>query len=137
MMNKFLFLAALCLVVGVHVPAIAQMNGALGAGPGIESGARPLMIVRFNQRSVRYQQPLYTAVSRAVETKPTVMFELVSFVPDLGNAYSNQSAASQAAGHVRDVLGTMQSIGVPQSRISVRQQAAPGLRFDEVHLFVR
>ena len=98
---------------------------------------KPLVLIRFNQRSVYYDRQLYMAVSRAVEVKPGVMFEVVSFVPNSGDAKRDSEWKKTSAAHAKQVIDSLNQMGVPASRISYNVQNQQGLRFDEVHIFVR
>lgn len=96
----------------------------------------PLMVVRFNQDRVYYQQPLYNAVSRALEAKPSVMFNIISLVPDAGHARANEKLSADAHRSTGRFVADMVKMGVPQSRIRVSYQPGPGITANEVHLFV-
>lgn len=98
---------------------------------------KPLVLIRFNQRNVYYDRQLYMAVSRAVEVKPGVMFEVVSFVPNSGDAKRDSEWKKTSAAHAKQVITSLNQMGVPASRISYNVQNQQGLRFDEVHIFVR
>jgi hypothetical protein len=96
----------------------------------------PLMIIRFNQQRVFYKKSLYTALSKAISVKPSVMFNLVSYVPRSGDAVRDERLLVEANAHLREVIGQMRQMGVPQSQISVNNELEAGLRHDEIHIFV-
>lgn len=100
-------------------------------------GAAPLVIIRFNQPRVYYDQQLYNAVSKAVAAKPEVMFDIVSYAPETGNAQADASWQATASHNTRAVVANLQQMGVPMSRISVSGQRMAGIRYDETHVFVR
>lgn len=98
---------------------------------------RPLTVIRFNQRTVYYERPLYGAVSQAVAAKPTVMFELVAASPVYGDRAQQQrlrEMTGQAGGRV---LKTMRDMGVPQSRMSYTLVTDPSIEYPEVRVYVR
>jgi hypothetical protein len=99
--------------------------------------SRPLMVIRFNQPRVFFQQPLYTALSRAIEAEPAVRFHLVSYIPQTTDARRNQQAQQRAQANLGAVLQQMRQMGVPESQISATTTPDGSLAFDEVHLFVR
>ena len=93
----------------------------------------PLMVIRFNQRHVYFQRPLYTAVSRALEVKPSVRFTLVSVVPTHGGSVNHRKAEA----NLGQVLRNMREMGIPSSRITVNRRSSAAARSSEVHLYVR
>ena len=99
--------------------------------------AKPLVVLRFNQPRVEYEQPLYDAVSRAVAVKPGVMFDLISYAPVTGDARTDQGWQVTAGHNAQTVVASLQRMGVPISRIRVNGQQQPGIYFDEVHIYVR
>ena len=96
----------------------------------------PLVVIRFNQRQVNYQQMLYSAVSRAVEANPDVMFDLVVSAPRGEDAYSSGNYADIANARGNEVNRSLQSMGVPASRISQRSEGGSESGSPEVRIFV-
>ena len=113
------------LAVMVALPAVAQV-----AAPD-----KPLMIIRFNQRTVYFTKSLQMAVSRAVETKSEVQFALTSIVPQTTNDDHNARYKQLADQHVRQVLREMQSLGVPPATVKISVEPSTALDYDEVHLY--
>lgn len=99
--------------------------------------AVPLVIVRFNQPQVYYEQQLYSALSKAVAVKPDLLLDVVAYSPLTGKADVDAAWAAQTAQHAQAVVASLVQMGVPQSRIAVTSQSQPGIRFDETHLYVR
>ena len=97
----------------------------------------PLVVIRFNQRSVYYEQQLYNAVSRAVEIKPSVRFELVSYMPHTGNPDADQRLANQATTNLQRVANSFIEMGVPRQRLTITSEPRRNMRYDEVHVFVQ
>ncbi len=101
------------------------------------TAAQPLVVIRFNQPHVYYDQQLYGAIAKALAAKPDVMFDLVSAAPSTGNAELDQKWQATAGHNTRAVLNSMAQMGVPMERINVIGQSEPGLRYDETQVFVR
>ena len=99
--------------------------------------AEPLVIIRFNQNRVYYDQQLYKAISQAVAIKPEVMIDVVSYAPETNNPTIDRQWQAAASQHTQQVVATLNSMGVPSSRISVSGQTMAGIRYDETHVFVR
>lgn len=102
-----------------------------------EPSGTALVVVRFNQPQVYYDQQLYSAISKAVAIKPDLLFEVVSYAPATGNPTTDQQWQALAGSHTRGVIDTMVGMGVPMARITVTGQSRSGLRYDETHVFVR
>lgn len=110
---------------------------ALALAPTLAQASEPLVIIRFNQQRVYYDQQLYNAISKAVAIKPEVMIDVVSYAPVTGDSKTDAAWQQAAGAHTQQVVASLQQIGVPASRISISGQRQPGLRFDETHVFVR
>jgi hypothetical protein len=103
----------------------------------VPAGNKPLVVLRFNQPNLSYDQQLYMAIEKAVAIKPSVMFDIVSVAPSTGNP-KNDSAWQQVAGqHAQQVVNSLQNMGVPLSRMSISGQPQTGLTADEVWVYVR
>lgn len=97
----------------------------------------PLVIIRFNQRTVMYDRQLYNAVAKAVEIKPEVVFDVVSFVPETGNERTDDRLANDALAKTSDVVNSLRGMGIPQEHMRVSRESAPGLRSHEIHVYVQ
>lgn len=105
-------------------------------GHAATDAAQPLVIVRFNQQHVYYEQQLYSAISKAVAIKPEVMFEVVAYAPVTGDAATDQKWQAIAGHNTKAVIAAMTNMGVPMERISVTGESQAGLHYDETHVFV-
>ncbi len=92
----------------------------------------PLLVVRYNQPHIYYDKQLYSAVSKAVAIKPSVVFSLVSFVPSAGDDAVSAAAGAQTSA----LVGKMQGMGVPAARIHVSNQSVNDSRYHEIYLYV-
>lgn len=99
--------------------------------------SKPLVIIRFNQPRIYFEQQLYGAISKAIAAKPEVMFDLVSNVPATGDTGLDTKWQATARHNTQAVLKSMMDMGVPSSRMTTRAQPSRGVEFDEVHVFVR
>lgn len=111
---------------------------AIAAGsPVLAQSAPPLVVIRFNQPTIYYDQQLYNAISKAVAIKPDLMIDVVSLAPQTGNGSTDEQWQRAASQHTQHVVATLQQIGVPRARIHVTGQHETGLRYDETRIFVR
>ena len=87
---------------------------------GVESRT-PLVVLRFNVAELKYDTQLYNAVAEAIKVEPDVNFDVVGY------------GTGQKA---REVVSTLNSMGVPSSRITMRNNP-PHAGYEEVQIFVR
>ncbi len=90
---------------------------------------RPLVIIRFDDPNVQYEQPLYEALSEALERRPNASFEVVAVAPDAG-------AASRSRRYADRVANSMTEMGLPASRLH-RSTEGGGTSAGEVRIYVR
>lgn len=125
-----LFLRAPLLVLGM---SFVTSTAAIAAN----TSAAPLVIIRFNQPRVYFDQQLYSAIEKAVAIKPDVTFDVVSYAPTSSDANNNKQWQALAGRNTRSVIAAMTQMGVPMDRIHVVGQSQPGLRYDETQIFVQ
>lgn len=113
----FLFL----LLLAVAFPVLAAMDHM----------TTPLVVIRFNQPRVYYDQPLYNALSRAAQSKADVKFNVIHYYPVQPRLHQLADA------NFRRVMGSIRQMGVPDNRLNLRQEPAPDLNYSEVHIYVR
>jgi hypothetical protein len=114
------------------VAMVGQQQAGGGSGPGAGPGAgRPLVTIRFDRPNPAYEQPLYTAISRALERRPNATFEVVGIAP--GNDPLAVQAARRQAEQVARSLG---ALGVSADRVRVSQGSSTTVQSNEVQLFV-
>ena len=89
-----------------HAPPGAP--GSVAAGPG---SRLPLVVIRFDQPNVEYQSALYSAVSQAIERRPSALFDVVAVTPNRGGpseVASSSGAATVSYTHL--TLPTISSV---------------------------
>jgi len=131
------------------VLASAIKNGELyGGTPGLTataatggmqlaSAGTPLVVIRFDQPNVDYQQILYAALNQALQARPNADFQVVAVAPTKGNAASVRIAQTAARRHAQEVMRSMTDMGVPATRLGVASATDPGAADSEVRVFVR
>ncbi len=113
----------------VPVPAPPQLSGV--------ASERPLVVIRFDRERVDYQQPLFTALSEALERRPQANFELVAITPDRGTPAQVALNASASRRNAEDVLRTLSEMGLPRDRVGVSATSSAEALTSEVHVYVR
>ncbi len=123
--------------IGGATPAgFIQASAATGA-PAALSSPRPLVKIRFDDANVDYEQPVYMAVSEALERYPQARFELIAVHPTAGNAAQVAIESTRARRNAEKVLRTLTQMGLPLDRIDLSYTPSADVRSNEVHLFIR
>jgi len=100
--------------------------------------AQPLVVIRFEGgRTPDYQQPLYDAVSRALERRPTATFDVVAVSPAPGPAAETARAAGSARRNAEGVMRTLVEMGLPAQRVGLSGNQSSSVQGSEVHIYVR
>jgi hypothetical protein len=115
-------------------PAAPSRSNAAPATGGAE---RPLVVIRFDQPNVEYEQPLYTAVSRALERKPSAIFTVQAVAPNAGTAAQVALNTNASRQNAENVLRSLTTMGLPADRVSLSATMSPEIQSNEVRIFVR
>ena len=112
-------------------------NSGFRSAPASGGVRRPLVVIRFDRASVQYEQPLYNAVSRALQRRPNAMFDLVAIAPNRGNAARVALAASSSKKNAETVLRSLSDMGLPLDRVRLSALTSNTAATNEVHVYVR
>jgi hypothetical protein len=118
--------------------AAAPLAG--GMAPAQLSSAatgRPLVVIRFDNPNVQYEEALYTAMSRALERRPTATFALVAVAPTKGSSGEIALASANSKRQAEQVLRSLTNMGLPADRISLSATTSSSARSNEIHIYVR
>ena len=106
------------------------------AEPRSLAGRRPLVVIRFDRKSVAFEQALYNAVSKTLERRPNTSFELVAVAPASGGAARVALNSNKARRNAEKVMRSLQRMGLPPQRIAVSAQTSKSAQSNEVHLYL-
>jgi hypothetical protein len=98
---------------------------------------RPLVVIRFDRPDVEYRQALYTAISTALDRRPSSSFDLVAVAPNAGSPADVALGSNTAKRNAESVLQALTEMGLPSSRITLSATTSPGVQSNEVHIYVR
>ena len=101
------------------------------------TGRRPLVVIRFDRPDVPYQQALYAAVSRVLESRPGAVFDLVAVAPNTGGAARIALNSNKAQRFAEGVLRSLIEMGLPPSRVAISGKTGNQSKTNEVHLYLR
>lgn len=106
----------------------------MAAAPGQR---RPLVIIRFDRPNVNFEQPVYAAVSQALEKYPAAKFDLVAVSPSEGNPARIALASTEARKNGEAVLRALTQMGLPIERIRLNAASSKTVANSEVHLYIQ
>jgi hypothetical protein len=115
--------------------AAAPAPSRVAAAPGPSD--RPLVVIRFDQPNVDYEQPLYTAVSHALERKPSATFTIQAVAPNAGSTADVATNTNNSRQNAENVLRSLTNMGLPADRVSLSATMSPDIQSNEVRVFVR
>jgi hypothetical protein len=98
---------------------------------------RPLVVIKFDRANVAYQQPLYTAVSQALDRRPDATFEIVAVTPSRGNTGQVALASNTSRRNAEAVYRSLADMGLPANRVTLSSTTSASAETSEVHVFVR
>lgn len=124
-------LQTLALAVKKGEPYGANLSLASAGGVTGVSSERPLVVIRFDRPTVEYEQPLYRAISEALERRPSANFEVEAAAPIADASPINARRRADR------VVRTLIEMGVPRNRIDVSERLAADAITDEVRIYVR
>lgn len=107
------------------------------ASPLSTSGRRPLVVIRFDRNKVPFQQALYHAISRVLESRPSAIFDLVAVAPSTGGAARIALNSNKSRKHAEEVLQSLVEMGLPPARVAVSAKTMSSANSNEVHVYLR
>jgi hypothetical protein len=113
-------------------PVMGKMSAS-----GVPGPRKPLVIIRFDRPGVNYDQPLYTAVSQALDKYPAARFDLIAVSNLQGNAAELALSSAEARKNGEAVLRSLQGMGVPMERIRLSAANSKKVLNSEVHLYLQ
>lgn len=98
---------------------------------------RPLVVIKFDRQNVAYQQPLYSAVSQALDRRPDATFEIVAVTPSRGNAGQTALASNASRRNAEAVYRSLTDMGLPASKVTLSATSSGTAETNEVQVFAR
>lgn len=96
----------------------------------------PLVVIRFNDPFLSYQQQVTDAITQARQINPDLHVELASILPDTGDAKENWHYETFTEQMNQDVLSLITKLGVPPENINMKAQKDHTIRAVELRVFV-
>ena len=120
--------------VPVLSPAVAPAVPVAEAAPSL---GHLLVLIRFNQANVDYQQQLSQAVGTAIERRPNAEFSVVAVSPSSGDPSALAGQQTSAKSNAEDVKRALIQMGLSPSRITVANTQTQAAQSPEVHVYIR
>jgi hypothetical protein len=98
---------------------------------------RLLVLIRYNQPHVEYEQQLSKAVGTAVERRPNAEFSIVAVSPSSGDPADLAKEQQDARRNAEAVKRSLVQLGLSPSRISVAAAQIQTAQTPEVHVYIR
>ena len=101
------------------------------------SARRPLAKIRFDRPNVNFEQPVYNAVSNALQKYPGARIEIVAVHPSHGNAAQVAIESTRSRRNAERVMRSLTQMGVDLAHVDLSYSSDPQARTNEVHVFIR
>jgi hypothetical protein len=115
-----------------------QPPSSSSTGPAGKVGrAQPLVVIRFDNQDVNYEQPLYNAVSRALDRRPQAAFDVVAVAPQSGEQAQTSLNRAKARRLAERVLRSLNEMGLPPNRVTLSATTSANVGNNQVHIYLR
>ncbi len=91
-----------------------------------------ILVIKFDDSNFDYSEPLFEAISSALEQRPSAGFEVVAVSPTGGASY-----AEKARDRAAEVFGKIVEMGVPSERLSLTSSNSTTSQAEEVHIYLK
>ena len=122
---------ALAVISFSFYPYAAQAENTRSSAPSSQNDA--VMVIRFNQKYVYFENALKKVVDKVYAIKPNAAYEIQSVVPN----ESSDTNAKKYLENLRAVVAEFNRLGISKDRISIRTDATDLVKSQEVNIFVR
>jgi len=123
----------------------AQESGMSMTAPNVPTGntavaptaGRLLVLIRYNQPTVEYEQQLSHAISQALQRQPDAEFSVIAVSPASGDPADLATLQETANRNADAVKRSLVQLGLAPSRISLASAQLQSANTPEVHVYVR
>lgn len=95
----------------------------------------PLMVIRFDRFTERYEEALYRAISQTLDAQPNATFTIEGVTPEASLPAGTAERLNAVRRHVEDVQRSMLAFGLTPTRISTSSQATVQAPVEEVRIY--
>ncbi len=112
-------------------------NQSMPAGSDMGTLGQLLVLVRFNEPQVDYEDQMYQAVSTALDRKPDANFTIVAVSPKSNDPAAVGGDVERAERNAENVKSSLIQLGLQPNRISMSSINSDVAQSPEVHLYIR
>ncbi len=98
---------------------------------------QPLVVIRFDRKDVNYEQPLYNAVSRALDRRPQAAFDVVAVAPQSDQQAQSSLNRAKVRRYAERVLRSLNEMGLPPNRVRLSATTSSNVDSNQVQIYVR
>lgn len=125
-----------------YMAETGQLNISPPSMPAGDSAVAPttgrlLVLIRYNQPHVEYEQQLAGAVSTVLNRAPDSQFSVIAITPASGDPSEIAMQQSAAGRNAEDVKRSLVQLGLSPSRIAMSSTQTQDAKTPEVHVYVR
>jgi hypothetical protein len=102
-----------------------------------DSGPRPLVKINFGNPAVEYEQPLYVAVTQALQRYPNAAFDLVGVHPAGKNTAEEAIEKTRSRRNAERVMRSLSQMGLKSDRIDLSYTPSTDVSANEIYLYIR
>lgn len=113
---------------------ISTRNPNVGVAPSV---GRLLVLIRYNQPNVEYEQQLSQAVGTALEHHPDAEFSVIAVSPSSGDPAELAKSQQEANSNAEAVKRSLVQMGLAPSRIMMANTQVENAQTAEVHVYIR
>ena len=97
----------------------------------------PVMVIRFNQQFVHFQEPLKKVVAEVAQAKANANYEVQSIVPSAVQKNNVPSEIRKSEVNLQSVLVELKKLHVEQAAINSSTTYSDDVQDQEVRIFVK
>ncbi len=127
----FYAFTAICFLTTSYTPAYSM------PAPTTYNNQEPLLIIRFGEKPVDYEQILDKTVKMALNAKPAVSFDIVALTPDMFDRKINKQNEKDAKSRLEKISVQIQQAGVSAERINTSFKLNKLTQINEIQIFVK
>jgi hypothetical protein len=95
----------------------------------------PLMVIRFDRFTERYEEALYRAISQTLDAQPNASFQIRGVTPEASLPAGTAERLNAVRSHVEDVQRSLLAFGLAPTRISTSSEANVAAPVEEIRIY--
>ena len=95
----------------------------------------PLMVIRFDRFTERYEETLYRTVSQTLDAQPNASFRIEGVTPEASLPTGTAERLNAVRRHVEDIQRSMLAFGLTPTRISTSAEANVKAPVEEIRIY--